>query len=250
MRLSHIGIENIRGVSFFNNQETLIRDNKKYYSDEDHCRTFIEIDDAKNVWVRKVTAQHFIDNCVEIQKGAKWVTVEDCSNLEMVSEIRGARRGAFQINGQLCLVQRCYAETGRHDFSFSSRVCGPNVFLYCRAVGAYSNSEAHHRWSTGGLFDNVNANLRVEDRQYLGTGHGWAGANYVIWNCEGSLVCQQPPTAQNYAIGHVGIKADPNFPGRVDGYWESHGQHVSPESLYLQQLSDRLGHGSVSNIGY
>ncbi|MGH7494767.1 MAG: hypothetical protein ACREOO_20540 [bacterium] len=247
-RIRQVGIENIRGVSSFDKSKLDYEDGERYYSDEDHCETFILIENAVNVWVRNVTALHFIDNCVEIQKGAKWVTVQDCSNLDMVSKIDGGRRGAFQINGQLCLVQRCYAETGRHDFSVSSRVCGPNVFLHGLAIKSYSNSEAHHRWSTGGLFDNVHANLRVEDRQYLGTGHGWAGANYVLWNCEGTLVCQKPPTAQNYAIGHVGPEAEPNFHGKEKGHWESHGQHVTPESLYLKQLEDRLGKRAVEEV--
>lgn len=248
LRVNQVGIENLRGVSYFNPEKTDTREGVEYYSDEDHCETFILIDNAVNVWVKNVTARHFIDNCVEIQKGAKWVTVQDCANLDMVSRISGGRRGAFQINGQLCLVQRCYAETGRHDYSVSSRVCGPNVFLHSTAVNAYSNSEAHHRWSTGGLFDNVKANLRVEDRQWLGTGHGWAGANYVMWNCEGTLVCQKPPTAQNYAIGHLGPEAEPNFPGKEKGHWESHGQHVLPQSLYLRQLQDRLGAQAVENV--
>ena len=81
----------------------------------------------------------------------------------------------------------------------------------------------------------------------MGSGHGWAGANYVAWNCEGSLVCQQPPTAQNFAIGQVGKKERGAFP-RPDGCWESPGQHVAPRSLYLQQLEDRLGPEAVKRI--
>jgi hypothetical protein len=249
-RIRNVGVENMRGDSEFDKNITAERNGERYYSDEDHCDTFIVIEDAVNVWVRDVTALHFMDNCVEIQKGAKWVTVQDCSNSDMVCQISGGRRGSFQINGQLCLVQRCHGETGRHDYSVSSWVCGPNVFLFSTATKAYANSEAHHRWSTGGLFDNIHANLRVEDRQYLGTGHGWAGANYVMWNCEGNLVCQKPPTAQNYAIGHVGPEAEPNFPRREKGYWESHGVHVEPKSLYLTQLEDRLGKDALTQIGY
>ena len=73
----------------------------------------------------------------------------------------------------------------------------------------------------------------------MGSGHGWAGANYVIWNCEGSLICQQPPTAQNFAIGFVGQKKGGAFP-RHEGWWESEGCHVEPRSLYLQQLKERV----------
>jgi hypothetical protein len=128
-----------------------------------------------------------------------------------------------------------------------ARVPGPNAFLDCKAESNHATSEPHHRWSTGGLYDNVQADLAIQDRQYMGTGHGWAGANYVVWNCEGSLVCQQPPTAQNLAIGFVGTKARAAFP-RPEGYWESYDRHVVPRSLYLKQLEDRLGAEAIRNI--
>ena len=82
----------------------------------------------------------------------------------------------------------------------------------------------------------------------MGSGHGWAGANYVAWNCEGPLVCQKPPTAQNWAIGQIGEKQAGAFAPRDDGYWESYGRHVLPASLYLWQLKDRLGKQAVKNI--
>src|SRR2546421_10304130 len=81
----------------------------------------------------------------------------------------------------------------------------------------------------------------------MGAGHGWAGANYVMGNCEGTLVCQQPPTAQNYAIGFVGEKTKGAFE-RPDGYWESLGKHVGPKSLYLKQLEDRLGKQAIAAV--
>ena len=73
----------------------------------------------------------------------------------------------------------------------------------------------------------------------------------MAWNTRGELVCQQPPTAQNWAIGHVG-KRDPGpFAQHAEpGYWESEGRHVSPRSLYLAQLKARLGAEALQNIGY
>jgi hypothetical protein len=69
----------------------------------------------------------------------------------------------------------------------------------------------------------------------------------VAWNCEGTLVCQQPPTAQNYAIGFIG-KKEPGAFKRTDGFWEAQGEHVTPGSLYLKQLEDRLGKEAVANV--
>ena len=142
------------------------------------------------------------------------------------------------------------AQSALHAYAVGSRVCGPNVFLHSEARKSYSNSEPHHRWSVGGLFDNVRAPLAIQDCQYLGTGHGWAGANYVVWNCEGPIVCQSPPTAQNYVIDHVGERIEGSFAPRPQARWESFGRHVSPECLYLAQLTDRLGIAAIGRIGY
>jgi hypothetical protein len=158
----------------------------------------------------------------------------------MVSQITGGRRYPYSVSGQRTLVQRCTGDTGRHDFAVGSRVAGPNVFLDCSAGRSFATSEPHHRWSVGGLYDNVKANIAIQDRQYMGTGHGWAGANYVVWNCEGSLVCQKPPTADNWAIGHIGKKEPGAFAPRPDGVWVSFGRHVTPRSLYLSQLAARV----------
>ena len=249
-RIHHIGVENLRGVSEFDKNITAEygKEKTKYFSDEQHGWDFISINAAENVWVKNITALHFGYSAVNIGK-AKWVTVQDSKCLEMVSIITGSRRYSFNVDGQLNLVQRCEAQTGRHDFVVGGRVCGPNAFVYCSASNSFASSEPHHRWSTGGLFDNVKAPLAIQDRGHYGTGHGWSGANYVAWNCEGTLVCQKPPTAQNWAIGQVGEKQPGAFEPREDGYWESLGRHVTPESLYIQQLKDRLGNVAVKNIG-
>ncbi len=249
-RINHVGIEGLRGDSEFDPKikADLERGKGKYYSDEQHSWEFLTINFAENVWVRDVTAIHFGYTGVHVSRDAKWVTVQDSKCLDMISEITGSRRYCFHLEGQLSLVQRCLADTGRHDFVVGSKVCGPNVFLSCKATNSYNTSEPHHRWSVGGLYDNVSAPMAIQDRQWMGTGHGWAGANYVAWNCEGPLVCQKPPTAQNWSIGHVGEKKPGAFAPRQDGYWESLGRHVEPASLYLQQLKDRLGATAVKAI--
>src|SRR5215204_1562928 len=249
-RLSHVGVENLRGISEFDRNVTAEHADKKqkYFSDEQHAGDFIHVNFAQNVWVKNIAALHFAYGAVSIAR-AKWVTVQDSTSAEMVSVITGGRRYSFNIDaGQLCLVLRCVTESGRHDFVLGGRVPGPNAFVFCKASNTFASSEPHHRWSTGGLFDNVKASLAIQDRGYYGSGHGWSGANYVAWNCEGPLVCQKPPTAQNWAIGHVGEKMRGAFEPREDGYWESFGRHVDPSSLYLQQLRDRLGTTAVKNV--
>jgi hypothetical protein len=235
-RISNIGIENLRGVSKFRSD-----------TDEDHAWTFIRLDVVENAWVRDVTSQHFAYGLVGIERFAKWITIQDCSCLDPKSQIIGSRRYSFALSGQLSLVQRCRTRNGRHDFvQREGQTPGPNVFLDCTAEKAHSDSGPHCRWSTGTLYDNVRIqdnDLNVLNRGNTGTGHGWTGANLVFWNCRAdSFACENPPTAQNWAIG---CRAD-EYVG--NGRWISPGHQVKPDSLYLAQLRERLGAQAISNI--
>lgn len=253
-RIEQVGIENLRVEVEFDPSVTLMRDGQPYFADENHAVRFAVLDNVKNAWVRDVTTQYLEHSLVNVLRQAKWVTVQDSSAIDMVSRIDGGRRYNFALAGQLTLVQRCHAETARHAFVVDSRVSGPNAFMDCDSINEFATSEPHHRWSVGGLFDNIKGDIAIQDRAWLGSGHGWSGANYVAWNTEGDLVAQQPPTAQNYAIGHVGRKVNPFVPNsddrrpRLDGYWEHLGLHVTPRSLYLQQLQERAGAQALLNI--
>lgn len=236
-RITEVGVENLRGVSEYKGRED---------EDEAHAWDFIVIDAAANAWARRVTALHFGHSAVDIERWAKWVTVTDSVCLDPVSVITGSRRYPFVITGQLSLVQRCFARNGRHDFAQGSLSPGPNVFLDCASEKSHADTGPHHRWSAGALYDNVrvpDGAINIRNRGNLGTGHGWAGANMVIWNSEaGVITCEKPPTAQNFCIGCR------TKDRRGDGRWESFGQPVEPRSLYLKQLEDRLGVAAVRAI--
>ncbi|MFO1447033.1 MAG: hypothetical protein U1F61_02555 [Opitutaceae bacterium] len=241
-RVEQVGVESLRGVSAFNRSvKASNREAPDYFADEDHAQFLVNFDHAKNGWARDLTAVHFYHGAAKIETGAKWITVQDSTSLDPVSKIEGGRRYPFAINGQLSLVLRCDSDGARHAYVVGSRVPGPNAFVDGRSTREFATSEPHHRWSVGGLYDNIHSDICFQDRQWMGSGHGWAGANYVAWNTRGTLVCQKPPGAQNFAIGHVGEK-EPGAHPREDGYWESHGRPVEPASLYFQQLQDRLGH--------
>ena len=240
-RLSQVGVENIRLVSEYEKGQ----ENK----DEAHAWTGVSLDHATDSWVRNVTTVHF-SHAVSLGSMSKFVTVQDCACLKPVSLITGGRRYPYSINGQYGLVQRCYSDHSRHAAATGSKVCGPNVFLDCLAENTHADTGPHHRWAVGILWDNLKGgDFNVQDRGHMGSGHGWAGAQQVFWNCETSSICvQQPPTAQNYAIGCTGKVSKGSFPDRKPGHYESHGTHVEPRSLYLKQLEDRLGASAVKNI--
>src|SRR5581483_968638 len=222
-----------------------------YDADENHAKDAIAFDNCKNCWARKIVATHFVNGVAKMERNSKWVTVEDSQALEPVSIITGGRRYPFNFMGQLSLVQRCFSDQERHAFVINgTHLFGPDVFLNCKSEHDHADSGPHQRWSTGTLFDNVSGVMHTQDRQDMGSGHGWAGANDVYWNCTGSITIQQPPTAQNFAIGFVGKVDRPAFPQmhHSNGYFECFGHHVKPESLYLQQLKERLGEQAVGNI--
>jgi hypothetical protein len=264
-RIEQSGVENLRGISEYNptvrtkNYGNMDRDKldakfqyqgDEYYSDENHVANFVVISNAKNIWVRNISALHFVTSVVQSNAGSKWITVQDCESWEPVSPRVGGRRFIYQMNGQLCLVQRCFSQKGRHSFVLQNAEASGNVYLYCEAVNPYSTSEPHNHWVNGILYDNVKAPLTARYWDYI---IGWAGANIVFWNCEGDFLVQKPPTAQNYSFGHIGINAVIFNAGLQDltkpkGHVESMDYHVAPRSLYLTQLKERLGIDAVKNV--
>jgi len=259
-RIEHVGVENLRGMSEFDptvrtkEYGNMDRPNyvvEEYYADENHYANFITFDNMKHGWVRNATALHFVYSMVGAARGSKWITVQDCVSREPISRRMGARRFTYALRGQLALVQRCHSDKGRHSFMMGQPTASGNVFLDCKATSPYSSSEPHEQWATGGLYDNIEAPLTA--RFWKNINIGWAGANTVFWNCVGSFLVQKPPTAQNYSFGHMGVDAvvfniplqDPTKDG---GYIESLDRHVTPRSLYLTQLRERLGDAAVRNI--
>ncbi len=250
-RIRNIGVENIRGVSEFSGHPE--------EQDENHSRTFIQLSRVEDAWVRDITAVHFPFAAVHTSRTALRVTVQDSRYLDPVGGARGGGRYPFHLNGQLVLFQRLYSEGARRDFSTGANVTGPNVVLDCVAADAISYSGPHHRWATGILYDNVRVDghdLRVQNRLYWGTGHGWPGANILFWNSEArEIAVESPPTARNWAIGNLGEIGEPAFVRRGEhsiddfpGTWDSHGERVYPRSLYLRQLEERLGPEAVRRV--
>ncbi|HSC39972.1 MAG TPA: discoidin domain-containing protein, partial [Chitinophagaceae bacterium] len=89
-----------------------------------------------------------------------------------------------------------------------------------------------------------------------GSGHGWTMGWAVAWNCIAkTYIIQNPPGALNWAIGCIGSRQQTarlfdSSPILAEGVFESYGKPVAPQSLYLAQLSDRLGGPALANAGY
>jgi len=240
-RLKQCGVENLRIESIYTSD-----------TDENHPSEAVILQYAEDCWVRKVTAQFLTLSCVNVASESTRITIEDCAFLDPKSIITGGRRYAFSLNfnANHVLFQRCYSAYARHSYVTGSRVPGPNVFVDSYAYDSLADSGPHQRWATGTLYDNVrDRNIYVQNRQNSGGGHGWAGAQQVLWNCQAeSLICEAPKGAMNFAVGCSGTKRNGIWINEPDGWWEHQGQPVSPRSLYYKQLENRLGTAAVENV--
>lgn len=240
-RVQNCGVENMQLQSVYANA-----------TDEDHAWNGVYFNRAENCWAEQVTSRYFAYACANVSSYARYITVTHCSSLEPKSIITGGRRYSFNCDGQTSLFTYCYASEGRHDYVNGARVCGPNVFTHCVAEQAYEDIGPHHRWAMGTLFDRLvsDSEINVRDRSNFGTGHGWAGANQVIWNSTSSTgICQNPwASAKNYCIGFTGNYVDDKtFGDRPRGEWDgANVPGLNPASLYFAQKNAR---GAYSDFG-
>lgn len=232
-RIKEVGIENIRFESEYAGD-----------TDEDHGWTAVVYANVENGWVRNVTSYYFGYACVSTEGGSRNITVTDCKCLDAKSVITGGRRYSFNNTGQLNLFMNCHTEDGRHDYVTGARVCGPNVFYNSTAKKEHADIGPHHRWAAGTLYDNITSDgeINVQDRQWMGSGHGWSGVTQVLWNCTAKAAAVQKPwvSGTNYNIGFHGKHAEGSFKGRMDGEWEGMNKDgLMPASLYMAQFKAR-----------
>jgi len=147
------------------------------------------------------------------------------------------------------LVMNCEATDGRHDYVTGSKVLGPNVFYNSSAKKTHADIGPHHRWSAGTLYDNIvtDGEINVQDRGYMGSGHGWTGTAQILWNCTVKKAAIQTPwvTAHNYSIGTQGALGTGSFTGRNQAEWEGQNKKgLTPKSLYQAQLAARKKSGT------
>lgn len=237
--ITECGVENMTLESEVNTW------NKK---DEDHCWDGVWMDNVRDCWVRRVSFRHLAGSAVNLQKQTSRVTVEDCVASEPVSEIGGWRRSVFLTRGEQNLIQRCVSKEGYHDFVADYCAAGPNAFVQCDAEGSHSFSGSIGSWACGLLFDVVNVEgndiaLRNLENWQMGT--GWNTANSMLWQCTAStLYCYSPDEDnRNSANGCWGTMTG-------NGYWTGSNDHVSPRSLFYDQLQKRLSEGAVNGYVY
>ncbi|GAA1900061.1 hypothetical protein GCM10009753_31620 [Streptantibioticus ferralitis] len=242
-RISEAGVENLSG-----NGKSFESD-PSWHGGGYFSSALVSLDAAENSWVRAVTANRF-GSAFSFGTGALHDTMLDTRSLDAsVPQDIHAQPVAYTVSGQQTLIENC-AVTGsnQHAWATQARIPGPNVITNCTAANTGSrllDAGPHQRWATGTLYDRITMDstgtLALHDRQWMGSGQGWAGANDVAWNCSvGKYEVENPPTAHNWAIGCTGTQAPPAG-GHRPGEFQSSGTHVLPESLYQEQLRERHG---------
>ena len=227
---------------------------------EDHATDAITFVGAEDSWLRDATMQHFVHAGVQFANSTR-CTVERVRAVDPHSIVTGERRYNFSTHhAQLILFRDCFASFARHAFvTNGTSTDSGSVALQSVVDHNLTFAEAHRRWSTGLLFDGLTAVNRSSadvfgfyNRGNFGTGHGWATGHSVIWNSDaagGRILVQQPPTAQNYAIGCSGnVTGAGPFAGEP-GYQEgSNTPGLEPPSLYLEQLAQRQGNPAPPDV--
>lgn len=207
-------------------------------------------------WARDILIEETMNS---VSVGGRRITLERVAIRRTVPNVGASKPAEFAPNAGQILLDRC---SGNGDniwhAATGGRIAGPIVLLNCTFLGT-GHIEGHQRWMTGMLLDNCKVpegGIDFKNRGSMGSGHGWGTGWSVAWNCAAkTYVIQQPLGAFNWMIGCVGqniptprpFDSSPTLPLGIS---DSPGTPVSPQSLYLAQLAERLGPQAVKNIGY
>jgi hypothetical protein len=220
----------------------------------------------ENSWANDVVCLHFKQAAFRTNT-ASLLTFEDCQGLEPVGTYAAEHRYGYDVYNASTgiLFLRCHMTRGRHSFISNGGPTVSNIAIVrCTSADPISSAEGHRLWSMGMLFDVYRDSgavpdtgegrvLGLYDRGTYGSGHGWGAVNSVVWNpdtrrstgANGNILVQQPPTGSNFLIGGYGTLATyipfSGASGWIEGFDSTSGLSLSPQSLYEQQLADRLG---------
>jgi hypothetical protein len=211
---------------------------------------------GQDCWMRDVRIEETMNS---VALGGRRMTLERVAIRRTVPNVGASKPAEFAPNAGQVLLDRCSSDGNNiWHVATGAGVVGPIVLLHCTFRGN-GHIEGHQRWTTGMLLDNCRipeGGIDFKNRGAMGSGHGWGVGWAVAWNCLAkTFVVQQPPGACNWMIGCVG----PNIPTPRPfdsaptlplGVCDSPGVPVTPQSLYLAQLAERLGPQAVKNIGY
>jgi hypothetical protein len=205
---------------------------------------------CEDCWVKDIVMRETLNN-VQVWGGCRRITITETHSFHNSTVEKGAGYPAdISIRGSQVLVDRCTSHgLGGFYVATLNQEAMLNVVLNCTFEGEGS-IQPHMHWSTGLLIDSCtipDGRIDLINRQSSGSGHGWAIGWGVVWNGHAKhLQIQMPPGALNLAIGCIG---EPRKTYSKDSFFSAN-EPVTPASLYLAQLRERLGEAAVRSIGY
>jgi hypothetical protein len=251
-RISHVGLEALRVLAPVRTASS--------------GHQLLELTRTVDSWVRDVEGRNMVQG-IHVEVGSRRITLEDARIVhDPTSYFSDAAPFDFNVNAAQVLVHRSASKGGYKNMMFTThRAQGPNVVLNFDGDGRQSHIQPHMKWATGLLVDGATAlsegtklesAIALMNRGNAGNFHGWAIGWGVAWNCTApSVLLQQPPGSMVWAIGCKTTPSEPASSIRETqiyptGIFESVNAPVSPRSLYLAQLCERLGPQAVAAIGY
>ena len=224
--------------------------------------TALSLSAAINAWAQDIAIQD-TQNSVTLSNNVKQVTLDTVSVTHTIRHSGSAAPADFAISGTQVFVNLCSVSgSGVWPIITESRATGPVVVL--NFYGSERGFSPHQRWATGLLCDGCQfpgaasgtPGIAYSNRGTDGSGHGWDAGWAVAWNVTTpDLLVQAPPGVDNWCIGCIGTVLTKSMPGGdgsplPNGIYDSLGTPVTPSSLYLEQLRERLGSNALVNIGY
>ncbi len=248
-RIQQVGIENLCGVGQISDYPSNILNGG-----------FINYQNLKNSWAHDILMSGWGNG---LSLNGKWCTAQDCIYTNPATGTSSAAPAAYTFGGAaaMSLFQRCTTYGGYYHIMVTQAATpGPNVFLNFKCAGTHYNGGPHQRWAAGALHDNIimgadtlggyTPYLAINNRGNDGSGQGWSAGFSIMYNCQVPQFQLEQPAATtnqyNWTIGGIG-SAD-NYSDK--GIYDTLDTIVSPRSLYLEQLKERLGPAAVQNIGY
>jgi hypothetical protein len=222
------------------------------------------VSSVENGWLRDLNIQD-TENTFQLSNTNKQLTLDSISVVHTIAQTNSAAPADFALSGTQILVNNC-SVTGKGNtwpFVAQAQVTGPVVVL--KGVADDRGFSPHQRWATGMLCDmcqfpssytSDKSGVGYSNRGNFGSGQGWDAAWSVAWNVSTTyFLIQQPAGTLNWCIGCTGTVLSEAAPGgdgtiQPNGIYESLGTPVTPGSLYLAQLKQRLGTQALRNIGY
>ena len=251
-RISQVGLESLR---------VMVPAQDKPISEAQY--TLLSMNAVADGWIRDIVSVD-TQNSTTFGSTVRRVTIDRVHIQHTVPFTAAAAPADFAISGTQILLDRS-SVTGEGVWPVVTQVgvTGPNVILNFKSTTA--GIAPHQRWATGLLVDSSEftggsdrrPNIAFSNREYAGSGHGWSVGWAVAWNVKAEvLLIQQPPGSKNWCIGCTGRFTPilwhgnpipiPESPSETH---ESPNVPVTPASLYLAQLRDRLGEQALRNVG-